>query len=106
MIALRKQGKQAFPIEQGLQFKAGRGDARQGSGRTISISSGAVCFRIEAGDLLTEGEAIELAIEWPVLLNGCCLMTLVIHGWVESSHRLMAVVTTERYEFKTRGRKA
>ena len=68
------------------------------------ISSGGVYFRTKGGDAPANDMRIELAIHWPVLLHGSCPMKLMIYGWVESSHRHGAVVSLERYEFRTRGK--
>ena len=69
-----------YPIALELQYKLLNQDPAQKprSGITLSISTGGIFF--EAKDQLPEGSQIDLAIDWPYLLNGVCRLRLVVHG--------------------------
>jgi len=70
-----------------------------GSGKTVNMSGGGVLFTTESS--LVEDARVELAVNWPVTLDGVPLK-LVILGrvvWVENERAAMCI---ERYEFRTR----
>ena len=76
-----------------------KGREQIGSGNTLNMSSGGVLFTTESS--LVEGSRIELAVDWPVTLDGVALK-LVILGrvvWVEGARAAMSI---ERHEFRTR----
>jgi hypothetical protein len=96
--------KRRFPIQQDVRYKMlyGHRIAETGSGKTVNISSGGVCFTTET--LLASGTPIELSLAWPVLLNDLCPMKLTIYGCVVRSNGGGAAVAIERSEFRTTGR--
>jgi len=99
-----RRGKRRFHIEQDVRYKMlyGQRIAETGSGKTLNISSGGVWFTTE--NMLTTGMPVELAMNWPVLLNDACPMKLMIYGCVVRSNERGAAVAIERYEFRTQGR--
>jgi len=96
--------KRRFQIEQDIRYKMlyGQRIAETGTGKTLNISSGGVWFTTE--NMLTTGMPVELALNWPVLLNDACPMKLMIYGCVVRSNERGAAVAIERYEFRTQGR--
>ena len=75
---LRVHGR--YPIALELQYKVlskGRVE-RQGFGTTVNISSGGVLF--EADKQLPDSGIIELAMNWPFLLDGMVTLKLVMSG--------------------------
>jgi hypothetical protein len=93
-----------YPIVLRLQYKLIRNGRveRLGSGTTINISSHGVLF--DADDRLPTRSAIELAIEWPMLLQGSCGLKLIMRGRVvRASHKAVAIFADFR-EFRTAGR--
>ena len=98
-----RRNKRRFQIEQDIKYKMlyGQRIAETGSGKTINISSGGVCFTTES--MLTAGMPIELSMNWPVLLNDSCPMKLMIYGCVIRTGDKGAAVAIERYEFRTQG---
>jgi hypothetical protein len=58
-----------------------------------------VLFTTEPG--LSKGLPIELAVNWPVTLDGVRL-ELIMWGQVVRADELQAAMSFERYEFKTR----
>lgn len=72
---------------------------RLGSGRTTNISSAGLFF--ETNDLLPIRNPIEVAIDWPILLDGSCRLKMIVHGSVLRSDRRGTAVDISRHEFRT-----
>ena len=97
--------KLRFPIEKDVYYqclKRGRVSA-VGQGRTVQISSDEVCFTTQYP--LKQGERVQLAVDWPAMLDNACLMKLEICGSVVRSLAGTAAVKIARHEFRTRGAK-
>jgi hypothetical protein len=96
--------KRRFEIEQDLRYKVlyGYRIAETGTGRTVNISSGGVWFTTNS--MFATGMPIELSMAWPVLLNGCRALKLVIYGCVVRSNARGVAVAIEGHEFRTVGR--
>jgi hypothetical protein len=91
-----------YPIELELRYKvmARSRDPLQGQGRTLNMSSGGILF---GGDQsLPTGAFIEVSINWPVLLQGSCPLSLLVVGRVVRSENNRVAVRMKRYEFMTR----
>ena len=98
-----RRAKRRFRLELDVGYKiltAGQGTAETGKGRTQNISSGGIWFTTERP--LAAGALIELAMDWPVLLNDACPMKLMIYGTVIRSNDQGAAALIERYDFRTR----
>ena len=94
--------RRRLPITQPVRYKIQEGLKRTeqiGSGNTLNMSSSGVLFTTEPA--LPQGDRIELAVNWPVTLNGVPL-ELVIWGQVVRADERQAAMSVERYEFKTR----
>lgn len=94
-----------YPIALDLQYKvlrAGRVE-RTGSGRTLNISSGGVLF--ETDDQLPQRGLVEVAMQWPYLLQGVCGLKLVMRGHIVRSagNQRETAVRAEFREFRTTG---
>ena len=91
-----------YPIALGVRYKIPNQDrAKQtGSGRTRSISSDEIV--LEPQSHLPEGSEIDLAIDWPFLLDGASRLMLVVHGSVVRCDAKGTAVKFSRYEFRTR----
>ena len=73
----------------------------RGNGRAVDVSSSGV--RFAADQPLASGLIIELAVQWPVLLDGGVQMQLVLSGrivWAKGNEAGMEIL---RHEFRTRG---
>jgi hypothetical protein len=92
-----------FEIDHEVKYRTvyGKGLA-EGTGRTVNMSGDGVWFTTEGSSPLTSGMLVELAIQWPVLLNHTCPMKLMIYGYVVRSHRSETLVAFKRYAFRTR----
>lgn len=71
----------------------------RGNGKVSDISSGGVLFR--CGGRLPVGETIEVALNWPSLLNGECPLQLCVRGRILRSTDLDTAVEIKHYEFRT-----
>ncbi|HYW48448.1 MAG TPA: PilZ domain-containing protein [Bryobacteraceae bacterium] len=70
-------------------------------GRTYDISSGGV--RFTSSEILDPGTKVELAIDWPVLLDGASPLQLIGWGNVLRTGKHGTAIKIERHEFWTRG---
>jgi hypothetical protein len=94
---------QRYPIILKVEYKLlkkGRVEL-VGSGRTMNISSGGIFF--EAGDPLPLNRRVELAMDWPFLLEGVCPLKLVMRGRVVRTDGQGIAVRIARHEFRTAG---
>jgi hypothetical protein len=98
-----RRGKRRFKIEQEVRYKLlyGTRIAETGTGRTLNVSSNGVWFTTDR--MLSPGLPVELAMNWPALLNDVCPMKLMIYGCVMRSTESAAAISIERYEFRTQG---
>ena len=92
-----------FPVRQDVRYRLlhAKGLPASGVGRTLDIGSGGILFTTE--DRLPMGRLVEVAVNWPVRLDGACPLRFVAVGKVVRSDATKAVVQIDRYEFKTRG---
>ena len=71
-----------------------------GHGQTIDMSGGGVLISTES--TLTPGDPVELAIDWPVQLDGVVPLKLMVFGRLARVEEKRAAVKIEKYEFRTR----
>ena len=95
-----------FPVAQELSFRVldRKEGSRTGRGKTVDLSSQAVRFTSDQPPALDS--LVELSIDWPVLLEGRCLLKLVVLGTVTRLEYQTAVVSVRATQFRTRGRMA
>ena len=94
---------QRYPIEFELVYRLihrGRVE-RQGTGRTLNISSGGAL--LETDDSLPTGRSIELMISWPFLLEGICPLKLVMQGRIIRCDGRGIAVKVSHHDFRTAG---
>jgi hypothetical protein len=75
--------------------------AHLGSGTTVDISSGGVCFQSE--ERPPANGQIEIALNWPFLLEGVCALKLLMRGRVVRSDGRGIAVAVLKHEFRTAG---
>src|ERR1700716_1218709 len=93
-----------FPIERDVRYKifgTHKNVIQIGLGKSLNISSSGVLFTTES--ILREGQRVELAVSWPVLLNDVLPLKLVASGRLVRSQGKRAAMSIDKYEFKTRG---
>ena len=94
---------QRYPIILNVEYKLlvkGRVE-RLGSGRSRNISSGGIFFEVD--ETLPAQGRIELAMEWPFLLEGVCALKLVMRGCIVRSDTTGIAVKIAHHEFRTAG---
>jgi PilZ domain len=74
---------------------------RLGYGRTVNVSSNGILF--EADDALPAGRLIQLAMQWPFLLDGACALKLHVRGTIIRSDTKKAALQIAHHEFRTVG---
>ena len=91
-----------YPIALELQYKVmGGGRTEQvGVGRTVNISSRGVLF--EADDAPDEG-SIEVAMNWPFLLDDVCYLKLIMRGHIVRRSDGLLAMKVAHHEFRTAG---
>jgi len=97
----RRRGDR-FPIVREVRYKVTyrRGDPKSGIGTTVNVSSAGVLFT--APETLASGKRIELAISWPVQLDGKCPLKLVAQGRITRCQGTEVAMEIENHEFRTR----
>src|SRR5271157_5833925 len=98
-----RRGRHRFPIREDVRYRTlhAGGEPADGVGETLDIGSGGILFTTE--EKLPMGRPVEVAVNWPVRLDGACPLQLVAVGKVVRSEASQAAVQISRYEFKTRG---
>jgi hypothetical protein len=94
---------QRYPIRLDVEYKLQRKGQviLRGLGRTLNISSGGVFLSVN--DSLEIGGLIELAINWPLLLDDFCPLKLKIRGLIVRSDVQGIAVEIQHHEFRTAG---
>ena len=77
-----------------------RGNQSAGVGRTLNISSRGML--VETDLVLSQGDQVELAIDWPAQLNRDCGLNLMVSGDVVRSLQGAVAVQIRKYQFRTR----
>jgi hypothetical protein len=92
-----------FPVREQVRYRLlhAKGLLASGVGKTLNIGSGGILFTTEGK--LPMGRLVEVAVNWPVRLEGACPLQFVAVGKVVRSEATKAAVQITRYEFKTRG---
>ena len=102
-----QRARDRYPISLDLQYKVLRGGRieQTGTGRTLNISSGGVLF--ETDDRLPQRGLVEVAMQWPYLLQGVCGLKLVMRGHIVRSggNQTKTALRAEFREFRTARRK-
>lgn len=95
------RSNRSYPVQLDLRYKVIH-DGKplgHGSGRTRQFSSSVLVFT--ADQPLSTG-AVELALDWPFLLDGVCPLQLVVFGHVLHGSNHVVTVKIARHEFRTR----
>ena len=93
-----RRGHARFPLSLDVRYSALR--AESGSGRIIDISKTGV--RIAAQGPQEPGSRLDIAINWPVLLEGRVPLQLLVVGKVVWSSQTEVALQIYRHAFRTR----
>ncbi len=98
-----QRSHQRYPIILNVEYKLlikGKVE-RLGSGRSRNISSGGIFFEVD--ETLPMSGRVELAMDWPFLLEGVCALKLVMRGRIVRSDTKGIAVKIAHHEFRTAG---
>lgn len=102
-ISEDRRSRVRYALRLSLHYKVlNEAEAAAGAGTTRNLSSSGVAF--EVLETLRPGAYVELAIEWPVALNGSVPLKLVVVGRVAWNEGGLAAVRMRRFEFHTQGK--
>lgn len=103
-MTVERRARKRFPLNLELRFTASKGSRQpiQGRGVVENISSQGVAFRTETA--LAPDVNIDASIEWPVTLNGDCVLRVTVEGRMLRVQDGLSVMRVDRYEFRTGGR--
>ena len=94
-----------YPLRLPLNYKVlKKVGATAGAGATRNLSGNGVAF--EVLETLQPGAYVELAIHWPVALDGSIPLKLVVVGCVAWNQGGLAAVRIRRFQFRTQGKAA
>lgn len=96
----RLQVRYPLALEMSYAVVVGPRLGEKGISQTVDISSSAL--RFTAVEPLAPGMRVEVAINWPTLLNGCIPLQLIGSGSVVRTCGKETVVTLQDHSFKTR----
>jgi c-di-GMP-binding flagellar brake protein YcgR len=91
-----------FPLTLDVRYTVSgrRGNDETGSGRTVDLSSSGLSFIADGP--LSVGQRLDLAIDWPALLDGGVQLQLIMSGIVVRTNGTLTALRIRRHEFKTR----
>jgi hypothetical protein len=101
MFSLERRSRQRFPLALAVEYRLIGQGARSGSGWTSNISSKGVLFEIPEQESLSG--LIEVAVNWPYVLDGVCALKLVMKGRVVRIGGRSVAVESTQHEFRTAG---
>jgi hypothetical protein len=104
VAALERRTTSRFPLEEEVTYKVQGKIALAGVGKCVNIGSGGVLFTTNSR--LPIGRTVEVAVNWPALLDGACPLRFIATGPVVRSEETRAAIRIDRYEFRTRGGRA
>jgi hypothetical protein len=92
-----------YPLQLDLEFKIIDGDqvVSAGAGKTENISSGGVLFY--AGEDVTSGPQVELAVRWPAVLGNVPFLELRIFGRLVRNDQMGVAMRMSKYHFEKLG---
>jgi len=95
-----RRGHVRYPLCMDLRYTVVH-PYRAGSGRVVDLSSSGL--RFIADRPLEAGLEVELAVSWPLLLDGGVPLQLLTSGKVVWANGAIAALQIGRHEFRTRG---
>ena len=103
-MLIERRSSARYPLALNARYKALRKKSPDcGIGQTVDISSSGVLIASE--HCFAVGVRLEVAVEWPALLDGTTELILVADGQVVRVRESRFALEFSRYEFHTKGRK-
>jgi hypothetical protein len=101
-LALERRSKARYPVELNVRYRTlEKGLALAGVGRTLNVSSHGLLIAC-AEQLVEDGRRLQVALEWPSMLNGTTPLQLIAVCRVIRCQSEVFAVRLERYQFRTR----
>jgi hypothetical protein len=99
---IERRTKIRFPMIEVARYKSrqGRRNLVAGIGQTVNFSSSGALLRVQHP--IEVGDPLDMALEWPVLLDGTVHMQLLAHGQVVRTEPGCIAIEFEWYQFRTR----
>jgi hypothetical protein len=101
-VAGERRARPRYALRFPLHYRVLDEEGAAGSGTTLNLSSSGVAFDVV--EALQLGAHVELAIQWPVALNGRIPLKLMVEGHVAWNEGGLAAVRMSRCEFRTQGK--
>jgi len=105
--AADRRTRKRFPIKEEVSYRIldhRLTTPQSGVGKTVDISSGGILFA--SGEPIHSGKRVQVAVNWPAMLDGGCPLQFVAFGRIVRSEEGRAAMHIEQYEFRTRRTKA
>jgi len=104
LVSIERRSKIRFPLEVRVRYRSLELECPFiGIGAVVNMSSGGVL--IAGLHEITEGTRMELALEWPCLLEGQVPLQLITTGSVVRCHPFLFAVELRGHQFRTTSRK-
>jgi hypothetical protein len=101
-LALERRSKARYPVVLNVRYRTiANGPALAGVGRTLNVSSRGLLIACEE-PLVEDGSRLQVALEWPSMLNGITPLQLIAVCRVTRCQSEVFAVQLERYQFRTR----
>ena len=99
---LERRGSVRFPLALDVRYSVlhRTGPAETGSGKLVDVSSSGLRFTGEAA--VTPGLKLDVAINWPVLLDGRIQLQLTVSGVAVRSSGTEISMRIQKHDFRTR----
>ena len=102
-ISGERRLRQRFTLRLPVEYKVlGGAIPLSGCGMTLDLSSSGIAFEVDED--LQPGCKVELAVQWPVPLDGGTPLKLIIHGTLLRQERRMAALKVHTCQFRTQKR--
>lgn len=98
-----RRGKARYPVQLAAWYCVLGAPRLSGVGRTVNISSSGMLLACQ--DCLQPGKGIEVAVEWPYLLDFAVPLQLVTKGHIVRCHGSMFGIAFTGYQFRTMKRR-
>jgi PilZ domain len=97
-----RRARARFPLTLDVRYSVSHRGApvESGSGQIIDLSSSGLRFAAQRP--LEPGLKLDVAINWPVLLDGCVQLQLIVTGVVVWSSGTETALRIQRHGFRTR----
>ncbi|HEV2688968.1 MAG TPA: PilZ domain-containing protein [Bryobacteraceae bacterium] len=99
---VERRGAERYAIQRNVRWKLRSKRSREApaSGRTVNISSSGVLFTTSA--CTVPGSAVEIAVSWPVPMDGDGELQLIARGRLTRCADGLAAVHFQQREFRSR----